>query len=77
MVLRPNEYSQSAQSSEANDTSSKSRSPDASVDECFAKVDPTRDQEALKQYPLLADDTGLVEKNNAFFGSLIIRYKNE
>jgi len=34
-------------------------------------------QEALKQYPLLADDTGLVEQNNAFFGSLIIRYKNE
>ena len=34
-------------------------------------------QEALKQYTLLADDTGLVEKNNAFFGSLIIRYKNE
>jgi hypothetical protein len=34
-------------------------------------------QEALKQYPLLADDTGLAEKNNEFFGTLIIRYNNE
>ena len=34
-------------------------------------------KEAMKQLPLLVDDSGLVEQNNAFFGSLIIRYKNE
>ena len=34
-------------------------------------------KEAMKQLPLSVDDSSLVEQNNAFFGSLIIRYKNE
>jgi len=33
-------------------------------------------QEALKQNSLLVDDSNLVEKNNSFFGGLIVKYNN-
>ena len=33
-------------------------------------------QEALTQYSLAVDDSGLIENDNSFFGSLIIRYNS-